>query len=245
MRSVLSFVIRVLFGTLTHLEIEGRENIPSDGRLIVAANHFHFADPLAVIRAMPWPLDFIGGFQMRFAPRWVRWIPRMWGLYRVRRDGSSRGALRQAESVLASNGILGIFPEGGSWTDVLRRPRPGTAFLATRTGAPVLPVGVDGLDRIFSELGRGRRATVTVRIGTPVGPFPAAAEGRAGRDHLDRVGDEIMKAIAALIPEERRGVYSDDPELRTAAEAVAAYPWERTTKAAGTHRRSAAQCKEE
>jgi 1-acyl-sn-glycerol-3-phosphate acyltransferase len=244
MRSVLSFLIRVLFRALTRFEVEGRENLPGEGPLIVAANHFHFVDPVAVIRAMPWPLDFVGGFHMRFAPPWVRWIPRLWGLYRVRREGSSRGALRQAEAVLAAGGVLGIFPEGGSWTNVLRRPRPGTAFLATRTGARVLPVGLDGIDRIFSELRRGRRARVSVRIGPVIGPFPIAPEGRAGRESLDRVGDTVMKAIAALIPERSRGAYSDDPELRRAAESVA-YPWERAGTATAAADRSAVQKKED
>jgi 1-acyl-sn-glycerol-3-phosphate acyltransferase len=231
MRFILSFLIRVLFRALTHLEIEGRENIPRAGPLIVAANHFHFVDPLAVIRAMPWPLDFVGGFEMRFAPRFVRWIPRMWGLYRVRREGSSRGALRQAEAVLEAGGVLGIFPEGGSWTNVLRRPRPGTAFLAARTGAHVLPVGLEGIEHILPELRRGRRAQVTVRIGPAIGPFAPAPEGRAGREPLERIGDEVMSSIAALIPEGRRGAYSDDPELQQGAESIA-YPWARESRAA-------------
>lgn len=225
-RRFLRGLIRVLFALLVQVRIEGEENIPDSGPLIVAANHFHFIDPLAVIRVMPWPLDFIGGFHMPFAPAIVRWLPRMWGLYRVRRSGSSRGALRQAEETLKTGGILGIFPEGGSWAAVLRPPRPGSAFLATRTQAQVLPVGLDGLPAIFSSLKRLRRATITVRIGEPIGPFTASAGGRAGRAELDAVGDTILRAIAALIPSESRGVYSDDPKLRQEAEASAQYPWE-------------------
>ena len=219
-------LIRVLFALLVRVRIEGEENIPESGPLIVAANHFHFVDPLAVIRAMPWPLDFIGGFHMPFAPAIVRWLPRLWGLHRVRREGSSRGALRQAEETLLSGGILGIFPEGGSWATVLRPPRPGSAFLATRTQARVLPVGLDGLPEIFPCLKKLRRATVTIRIGKPIGPFAVPAKGRAGRAELDLVGETILRAIGELIPPEARGVYSDDPLLREAAEEVAQYPWE-------------------
>ncbi len=224
-RWVLRGLIRALFALLTRFTVEGRENIPNSGPMIVAANHFHFVDPLAVIRAMPWPLDFVGGFHMPFAPVIVRWIPRLWGLYRVRRSGSSRGALRQAEETLKAGGILGIFPEGGSWADVLKPPRPGTAFLATRTQARILPVGLDGLTDIFPSLRRFRRARITVRIGKPIGPFAAQTGGRAGREELDAVGYAVLRAIAELIPPERHGVYSDDPELRRAAEALK-YPWE-------------------
>lgn len=226
MRRILRGLIRILFFLLTRVRIEGKENIPSSGPLIVAANHFHFLDPLAVIYAMPWPLDFIGGFHMAFAPKFLRWIPRLWGLYRVRRSGSSRGALRQAEETLNNGGILGIFPEGGSWATVLRPPRPGSAFLASRTQATVLPVGLDGVQSIFPRLKRLRRATITVRIGQPIGPFEKAEGGRAGRSDLDAVGDAILHAIAQLIPAEARGVYSEDPEKRQEALAVARYPWE-------------------
>jgi 1-acyl-sn-glycerol-3-phosphate acyltransferase len=226
-RRVLRGLIRFLFALLTRFRIEGSENIPSSGPLIVAANHFHFADPLAVIRAMPWSLDFIGGFRMPFAPVIVRWIPRLWGLYRVRRSGSSRGALRQAEETLKAGGVLGIFPEGGSWADVLKPPRPGTAFLATRTQAHVLPIGLDGVTEIFPSLRRFRRAQVTVRIGKPIGPFSTRTEGRKGREEIDAVGNTILRAIAKLIPPERRGVFSEDPRLRAEASAAARYPWQK------------------
>ena len=226
-RFLLSGLIRFLFAVLTRLRIEGRENLPDKGPLLVVANHFHFADPVALIRAMPWPLDFVGGFQLPNAPKWIRWMPRLWGLHRVRRHGSSRGALGEAEATLTTGGILGIFPEGGSWTDVLRPARPGTAFLAARTHALVVPVGLDGMNDIFPALGRGRRAAVTIRIGKPLGPFPRVERGRMGRGRIDEIGETVMRAIGDLLPEERRGVFSDDPEIRKAAAAVAAYPWER------------------
>ncbi len=227
MRSILAGMIRVLFRSLTRFKIVGQDNVPSGGPLLVVANHFHFADPLAVIRVLPWHLDFVGGFHMRFAPPWIRWIPRMWGLHRVRRHGSSRSALRAAESTLRQGGVLGIFPEGGSWANVLRPPRPGSAFLAARTGVRILPIGIDGMEEIFPCLGRFRRAAVTIRIGKPIGPFDPAASGRSGREELDHIGETIMRAIAALLPASKQGVYSDDPELRAAAEKVAAYPWAR------------------
>jgi 1-acyl-sn-glycerol-3-phosphate acyltransferase len=226
MRWILRGVIRALFSILARVRIEGEENIPNSGPLIVAANHFHFIDPLAVIHAMPWSLDFIGGFHMPFAPAIVRWLPRMWGLYRVRRSGSSRGALRQAEETLRAGGILGIFPEGGSWAAVLKPPRPGSAFLATRTNARVLPVGLDGLPDVLPSLKRFRRATVTIRIGRPIGPFASSEGGRARREDLNAIGETILRAIAELIPAESRGIYSDDSKLRQEAEGLAKYPWD-------------------
>lgn len=212
---------------LTRLTIEGTENLPGGGPLLVVANHFHFADPVAVIRAMPWPLDFIGGSRLPNAPTGVKWLTTLWGTFRVRRGGLSREALRKAEAVLSSDGILGIFPEGGSWASVLRPARPGAAYLATRTGACVLPIGIDGLTDLFSRLRRFRRARVTIRIGKPVGPFEPIPSGRENRDKIDRTGELIMRQIAGLIPAERRGVHSESPQLREAARSAAAYPWAR------------------
>jgi len=108
---------------------------------------------------------------------------------------------------------------------VLRPPRPGTAYLAARGGAPILPVAIYGLNDIF-PLRLVNRPTVTVRIGKPFGPFEVRGRGRERRAQLDRIGDTIMEHIAALLPEGMRGRYSNDPAIREAARPFEAYPWE-------------------
>jgi 1-acyl-sn-glycerol-3-phosphate acyltransferase len=228
-RRVIRFLLRrlidVAFAVLSDLRIVGAENLPQTGPLIVVGNHFHFADGVAIIRATPWPLEYLAASQPQDAPWTLKWVPRTWGTYNVRRGSASRNAIRAALSVLAQDGVVCMFPEGGSWAPVLRPARPGTAYLAARTGAPLLPVGLDGLVELFPSLRRGRRAAVTVRIGEVFGPFRMAGRGRARRDHLDSIGDEIMQHIAELLPPERRGVYSSDPEVQAAALRVAAYPY--------------------
>jgi len=225
MRAVLQRLARVALALLSDLQIVGQENLPQEGPLLVVANHFSFIDPVAMIRTVPWPMDFVGGFQMPNAPSWVTWIPKLWGYYPVYRGTASRYALRAAEAVLAQDGVLGIFPEAGSWATVLRPARPGAAFLAVQTGAPILPMGFAGLLDVFPHLRRGRRARVTVRIGEIFGPFQVAGRGRARRRQLDTIGHEIMQRIAELIPPERRGHYSDDPAIRAAAQGTEIYPW--------------------
>ena len=225
-RAVLKRLTHVAMAVLTDLEITGQENLPEKGPLLVVANHFSFIDPVAMIRAAPWPLDFVGGFQMPNAPQWLTWIPKLWGYYPVYRGTGSRYALRAAEAVLAQDGVLGIFPEAGNWATVLRPARPGAAFLAAQTGAPILPMGFDGLTEVFPRLRRERRAGVTIRIGKIFGPFRAEGRGRARRRQLDDIGHAIMHHIAELIPPERRGHYSDDPAIRAAAQGTEIYPWD-------------------
>jgi 1-acyl-sn-glycerol-3-phosphate acyltransferase len=202
---VLRWGIHAAFGALTHLEIIGRENLPERGPLIVVGNHFSFVDPAAMIRVVPWPIEFIGGFRMPNAPPTVTWLPSLWGRFSVFRGTGSRYALRGAEAVLKQGGVLGIFPEAGAWAAVLRPARPGTAFLASRTRAPILPIGFDGMTEVFPRLHKGRRAHVTARIGKMFGPFEATGRGRKRRHQLEEIGHKIMQRIAELIPPERRG----------------------------------------
>jgi 1-acyl-sn-glycerol-3-phosphate acyltransferase len=225
-RSLLQPLAHMALAVLTDLKIVGRENLPEAGPLLVVANHFSFIDPVAMVGAAPWPLEFVGGFQMPNAPASVTWIPKLWGYYPVYRGSVSRDALRASEAVLAQGGVLGIFPEAGNWATVLRPPRPGAAFLAVRTGARLVPMGFDGLTDVFPRLRRGRRARVTLRIGRPFGPFCATGRGRARRQQLEAIGHEIMGRIAELIPSERRGHYSDDPAIRAAAQGSEIYPWD-------------------
>jgi 1-acyl-sn-glycerol-3-phosphate acyltransferase len=226
MRTALQNLAHAALAILADVEINGHENLPEGGPLIVVANHFSFIDPVAMIRAVPWPLEFVGGFQMPNAPPMVKFIPKLWGYYPVFRGTGSRLALRAAESVLKQGGVLGIFPEAGNWATVLRPARPGAAYLAVRTGAPILPLGFAHLNDVFPALRRGRRARITLNIGEPFGPFSAPPRGRERRRALNQIGHRIMERIATLIPPEKRGHYSDDPAIREAAKGTEIYPWD-------------------
>jgi 1-acyl-sn-glycerol-3-phosphate acyltransferase len=225
-RAVMRRLTEAAFWILTDMRIIGRENLPKEGPLLLVGNHFSFIDPVAMIRATPWPIEFVGGAHNPSAPPSVTWLPKVWGRYPVYRGTGSRYALRGAEIVLGQKGVLGIFPEGGSWAPVLRPPRPGAAFLAARTKARILPMGFDGFIDVFPQLRRGRRAKVTVRIGKPFGPFLASGRGRERRRQLEDIGHSIMRHVAELIPPERRGYYSDDPAIREAAKGTEIYPWD-------------------
>ncbi|GAB4269306.1 MAG: lysophospholipid acyltransferase family protein [Candidatus Promineifilaceae bacterium] len=225
-RAILQHLSRLALKTLSNFQVVGTENLPESGPLLVVANHFDFADPVVLIAALPFPLEFFAGTVRPAAPTIVKWIPEVWKIYPVIRGSGSRYALKAAEYVMKQNGVLGIFPEGGAWAQVLRPPRPGTAYVASRTGVKILPVGIVGMHKLFPSLKQGKRPTVTVRIGQPFGPFSVNGRGRERREQLDEIGHEIMRQIGALLPSEELGMYSPDPAVRAAAEAVAAYPWD-------------------
>jgi 1-acyl-sn-glycerol-3-phosphate acyltransferase len=224
-RAILRFLSVPAFNILTKMDITGEENLPNKGPFMIVGNHFSFIDPVAFVRIAKWPLEFVGGAVFPHAPTTVKFIPKMWGYYPLYRGTGSRYALRAAESILKQGGVLGIFPEGGNWAEVLRPPRPGAAFLAARTGVPILPVGLYGFNDVF-PLHFGKRARVTINIGKLIGPFIITGHGRERRVKLDNLGHEIMSHIASLLPEELRGFYSEDPAIREAAKGTEKYPWQ-------------------
>lgn len=223
-RFVLHQLSKLAFALLADLHVVGEENLPHKGPLLVVGNHFSFIDPVAVVRIAPWPMEFVAGAHPPHAPKLSLMIPGLWEVLPLYRGTGSTDALKVAAGVLNQNGVLGIFPEGGNWAEVLRPARPGTAFLASLTGAPILPIGLHGLNDMF-PLRPGKRPRVTINIGKHFGPFRATGHGRERRAQLDEIGHEIMRRIAELIPPEKRGHYSDDPAIRAAAKGTEVYPW--------------------
>ena len=230
-RKILKTGIAAAFGILADFEIEGRENIPSKGPLLVVANHFHFLDPLALIHTAPWPMEFVGGAQTPNAPGTVGWLSKAFGVIPTYRGTGSRETLQNAEEILKQSGVLAIFPEGGSWAQVLRPARPGTAFLAWRTKAQILPVGLNDLVGFFQRIKFGQRVHVKVKFGKPFGPVAASDGSRPGREELDEIGHDIMQHISYLLPPERQGFYSPDPAIRNAALGTEIYPWANLSEA--------------
>jgi len=224
-RRLLHWLARPVFTVLTDLKISGIENVPQQGPLMIVGNHFSFVDPVCLVRIAPPTLEFVGGADTPHAPIATRIIPFLWGYHPLYRGTGAKDSLKAAEVILKQGGILGIFPEAGNWATVLRPARPGTAFLASRTGASLLPVGLIGINDIFPSLKRGRRARIQINIGKPFGPFKAEGQGQKHREQLDEIGHEIMRHIAELIPQEKRGHYSDDPAIREAAKGTEIYPW--------------------
>ena len=143
----------------------------------------------------------------------------------MRRGTGSTFALKQAQKIIEQGGVISIFPEGGNWAEVLRPARPGAAFLANRTQAKILPVGIEGATNVFPSLFKFRRAKLTLRIGKTFGPFAVTKKGKGRREELDEIGHEIMRQIAVLLPPEKRGHYSDDPAVREAAAGTELWPW--------------------
>lgn len=194
--------VRALAGAIFPMRVEGRERVPSSGPYIVVANHVSWYDPPAIEFAFAEPVRFMGKREL-FAVPVLGLILRATGSFPVRRGERDRGALDTALRVLAAGQSLGYFPEGTRSRDgVLHRAKPGVAFLARRSGVPLVPVGVSGTPEMRLRI--PPRTDVVVRIGEP---FSVAEIDGANDDQA--LADAIMSRVAALLPERMRGVYGD------------------------------------
>jgi 1-acyl-sn-glycerol-3-phosphate acyltransferase len=193
--------------------VEGLEHVPATGGFLVVANHCSNFDP----PTLGWAVGHRTGRIIHFMAKqemasWplIGWLARQSGVFFVRRGAGDRGAQRLALDLLSSGSSLGLFPEGTRSPDGrLGEGRAGAALLAIRTGVQVLPVGIAGTHAIFP--GRSRwphRSRVTIRIGVP---FRLATQA----DGLDRAAlkdgtEQIMQAIAALLPDAQRGRWGSE-----------------------------------
>jgi 1-acyl-sn-glycerol-3-phosphate acyltransferase len=203
--------IRTLYRVLARPEVVGLEHVPREGPLIVVSNHTHFLDPPLVGATMPRKVLFMAKQELFRAPL-LGWVVRHYDAFPVRRGEPDRQALRDAQRALELGLAIGMFPEGTrSRTGVMRHAFPGAAMIALRGRAPILPVGIDGSDRVFGSLRALRRARVRVVYGQP---FTINVDERAP-DRLERATEQMMRRVALLLPEWRRGRYGPE-ETRTA-----------------------------
>jgi 1-acyl-sn-glycerol-3-phosphate acyltransferase len=194
--------------------IEGRENVPRQGPVILAANHLSFLDSFLVPLVAPRPVVFLAkdDYFTRTGPagrltgatlRGLGAVPVPRGAHRA-----AQAALETALGVLNEGRAFGIHPEGSRSRDGrLYRGRTGVAWLALASGAPVVPVALLGTEKIQPVGARlPRPGRVTVRFGAPLHfSAPAGSAGRARREATDRIMEEIRK----LSGQEAAGCYNE------------------------------------
>lgn len=180
----------VVFRLLYRFRVIGTENVPKSGRLIVAANHTNFWDPVMVGIAMPRKIHFMSKEELFRYPVFS-WVIRKMAAFPVKRGAPDRNAIRYADGLLATEQILAIFPEGTRQTgEELGDPHLGVAFFALRNGAPVVPMAITGSAHL-----RPFRSRVQVIIGKPI---PVAGVQKASKEQLASLADTVMEQIGIL-----------------------------------------------
>ncbi|MGH2625439.1 MAG: lysophospholipid acyltransferase family protein, partial [Anaerolineales bacterium] len=180
--------------------------LPRSGPAILMFNHIAFVDPLIIMCLLPRnvvPLakeEVFDNLLMAIFPWIYKVIP-------VRRGEVDRRALTMALQVLQAGEVILLAPEGTRSPSLLPG-KEGVAFLAARTGSPVVPVAVEGTEgfpTLRRERWRGPGASI--RLGRPFRFSIATA--RPDRQLLRKMTDEALYVLAAMLPPHRRGAYAD------------------------------------
>lgn len=201
---------KLLLALFANFKVIGKENIP-EPPYIVSSNHMSFMDIPAVIATFPYGV--VGLAARKYKDTWREKMFTIASLIWVTQFSADRDAIRSAITVLKDGWIMGIAPEGTrSKVKALIPGTGGTAFVATRANVPIVPVGISGTEKMFHR----PRPNVTMTIGKPL-RFP---EGRATGEDLDRYTEQIMCAIAALLPEKYHGAYAGNPLIAEMAKIV-------------------------
>lgn len=215
MLRVLRFLIRILLNLIARFELRGKENIPLTGGMILAANHIGILDILMVYFVLDRTDLFIPVAEKFGKIGWIRWLGGHLNFLFVDRFNPDLKALRKMIALMEEGKCLVIAPEGTrSPTGSLVDGKPGVAYLAARSGYPVIPIAITGTrdEVVLANVKRFRKSNITLTGGKQftVPPLPNKDRDAA----LQTYTDEIMCQIAVLLPEKNRGVYREHPRLK-------------------------------
>ncbi len=178
------------------MRIEGASNVPRSGRVILAMNHESSLDiPLGVV-ACPREIVFMAKQEL-FKNAFLRWWIRALGGFRVDRDRFDLGAIRTALAVIAHRRVLGMYPEGTRSPGELLPFLGGAAWIALRTGAPIVPCAISGTDRT-RRARRPRGARVSVSFAPPIA-VERVDDARQRLARAPAITAEVRKAIGDLL----------------------------------------------
>lgn len=157
LKLIYSILIKILFNP----KVYGIENIPENGGIILAGNHKNAVDPVMIMNATNRRVYFMA--KKELFKGFHGWIFKRIGLIKVDRSKNNPLAVIEAENLLKSGGVLGIFPEGtrNKTDDYILRFRMGTVSIAKRVNVEIVPFAIKGTYKLF-------RSTIQIEFGKPI-----------------------------------------------------------------------------
>lgn len=198
-------LVRLVVRLLTRVRLSGTENTPAQGPVLVVSNHLGDADLVLGLAFATRPLDAVSKADLYDYPV-LGWLMDLYGVIWVHRGQPDRRALRAVLEGLAEGRMIAIAPEGReSVTGKLEEGTHGAAYLALKSGAPILPVTFTGTENrnVYGSIRRLRRAEISLTVGKPF-HLEASGDWRAA---VEQGTERIMRALAEQLPPEYRGVY--------------------------------------
>lgn len=178
------------------IKIEGRENVPQGGCLIVS-NHVSFMDPTTVGWAVAREIHYLARKSLFKPPFWSWFLP-ICNVLPIDRDANDISGLRRIIRMLKDGHAVLLFPEGTRSPDgTIQSAEPGAGLIAIKAGVPILPVRVFGtFESLSRHTKRLRFHPIRVVIGQPY--LPTVLEGRREKESFGPAAQEMMDRVAAL-----------------------------------------------
>jgi 1-acyl-sn-glycerol-3-phosphate acyltransferase len=201
-RFVITELARLVFPLLIKTTVEGIENVPANGQVILVSNHMTNFDVFPIQLSIDRLIFFMGKAEL-FKNTIFDFLYRELGAFPVYRGERDEWAMEHAQAILDRGLVLGMFPEGGrSKEGKLRPAKTGAARLALKNECPILPLALDGTQKIIELF--PKRAEVNICFGELVYPDP--------EETALNLTDRFMFRVAELLPPVIRGAYALRPE---------------------------------
>jgi 1-acyl-sn-glycerol-3-phosphate acyltransferase len=207
-KRLVNTTIKGLTRIVCRVDSEQLKDVPAQGPLIIVANHINFIEvPLIYTHLQPRPVTGFAKAET-WDNRLMGYLFDLWEAIPLQRGEPDLPALRRAIEALQAGKIIAVAPEGTRSGDgKLQRGHPGVVFLAQRSQAPILPIAYHGGERLGKNLRRLRRTDFHIEVGRP---FTIDTHGvRVTRQVRQKIADEIMYQLSAILPKAYRGVYSN------------------------------------
>lgn len=201
------------FHVIVRPTITGAEHIPASGSTLLVMNHIGFPDPVVVTGAVTSryviPMSKIENFNSPF----IGFLARVWGAYPVDRDKVDRQALENTIALLKAGHCVLIAPEGTRQQSMIEA-KEGFTYVAIKSGATIVPIGLEGTHLVGGNMKRVRRTPIEIRFG-PAFRFKTEGRSHVPRPEMRQMTQEAMYQLAELVNPERRGFYADLSQATT------------------------------
>ncbi len=207
-KSVVNGTISTLIHICCRVDRSPLTAVPAQGPLIIIANHINFLEaPILYTSLLPRPITGFGKAEFWSRPA-TRFLFTLWDLIPLHRGEADVEAMRRGLQALQAERIMAVAPEGTrSYHGRMQKAHPGVVILGLRSGAPFIPIAHYGGEKFSHNIKRLRRTDFHIVVGRP---FYLDAQGqRVTQELRQRMVDEMMGQIAAMLPEAYRGYYAD------------------------------------
>ena len=184
--TVLVVIVRVIARIIYRFNVTGLENIPNTGACILCSNHIHAFDPVMIAILLNRKPSFMAKKEIFSSPL-ASWFYGELGAFPVDREKADMKAYRKSMQILEEGEMLLMFAQGTRMAG-FENAKGGVAMFALKSGAPIIPVGINGTFRLFSKL--------KIEIGEPI--LMDKYEGQKVKSELI---EEVMNVVSGRITE--------------------------------------------